>query len=543
MRYLLLWLGLVGFYGFFGHGYLENTDADVTMHAARALYLRGDPGLMAEGPDTWRAERAIAGPEPGIPVFGKTGTNGKLYVWFPIGHQLLMVPCVALGELFDRWFPEVQADYEQRIRNELFNQFYWSRFFVSFLPALAAAGSTVMLLLLARALGCTMRSSLIIAAVVSLCTQMWPACSETLSDGPGMFFLLAVAVLVFRWCTGAGTTRSAVLAGACGGIAVLLRYQHALPVLVLALVMLRASWPARAKSAIAGLGLGAAPAVALLLAANWLRFGNLLETGYSAGATADFWSYPAYLGVPSILIAPGKGILWFSPLLLAALPAFCHRGVLRFPFLPVAVIFALSLLLHGCTIGWAAGQCWGIRYLTPAVALVCTVALARLGSGRRWPRRFIATAALGFVVSLGGIVTPYRGQQDLAYKAATVLYPGAPQLDNNVNADPRLTPLHTHWIYLWLSLSGRLEQRGPENTTGPLFGVYELPSNVGLDRPGEDAGLRHWWMVSFADRQLLPLWPTLVPWVAVTLALLAGGVRALLRDERSSVPAAAAAAS
>src|SRR5262249_42296887 len=163
-----------------------------------------------------------------------------------------------------------------------------------------------------------------------LCTQMWPACSETLSDEPGMFFLLAMAVLAFRWRAGVGTIRSAVLAGVCGGLAGLLRYQHALPVLVLTLVMLHAPWAPPAAPALTGLALGASPAVVLLLAANWLRFGSLFETGYSAGATQAFWSYPAYLGVPSILIAPGKGILWFSPLLIAALPAFCHRRVLRF---------------------------------------------------------------------------------------------------------------------------------------------------------------------------------------------------------------------
>lgn len=192
-----LFAGLLGFYGFFAHGYLENTDTDVTMHAARALYLRGDPGLRADGDGTWAAERHIA--QSGL--FGIRGENGRQYIWFPIGHQLLMLPCVALGDLFGRWFPEVEQDYERRL-GPVFGAFYWTRFFISFLPVLCAAGSTLMILFVCRFLGCGMREALSVTAISTLCTQFWPAASETLSDGPGGFFLLAIAALVFAGWTG-----------------------------------------------------------------------------------------------------------------------------------------------------------------------------------------------------------------------------------------------------------------------------------------------------------------------------------------------------
>ena len=73
----LLFIGLLGFFGFFAHGYLENTDTEVTMHAAHAWYLRGDPGLLSEGQDTWVAERVIANEE--FAVFGMQGVNGKYW--------------------------------------------------------------------------------------------------------------------------------------------------------------------------------------------------------------------------------------------------------------------------------------------------------------------------------------------------------------------------------------------------------------------------------------------------------------------------------
>ena len=111
-----------------------------------------------------------------------------------------------------------------------------------------------------------------------------------------------------------------------------------------------------------------------------------------------------------------------------------------------------------------------------------------------WQRRpvlFALVCGLGLLVSVGGVLTPYRGQQQLAFAAAAVEYPGATtQLDNNVNADPRLSPLHTHWIYAFLSLAGRLEQGGAANTTLPLFGV-ELRRVLAAYNAGEYA-VRHY---------------------------------------------------
>jgi len=285
---VLLFFGLFGFYGFTAHGYLENTDADVTMHAARAWYLRGYPGLMRAGLQTWAAERVIASDDPDDPSdlsFGMSGVNGKYYVWFPIGHQMLMLPCIALGELFAGWFPRAEAEYLRRNR-AVFGEFFWSRFFVSFIPAVASAGATVMVLLLSLLLGCSGRQAMLVAVVTTLCTQFWPSSSETMSDAPGTFFLLAMAVLVFRVRAGSGGLPSAVLAGVCGGWAVLVRYPHAVPVLVFSLVLVHSAWRTRRFGLVLALGVGALPEFATLLLANWLRFGSLTETGYSAGATA-----------------------------------------------------------------------------------------------------------------------------------------------------------------------------------------------------------------------------------------------------------------
>lgn len=520
----LLFLGAFGFFGLFAHGYVENTDAEITMHAARAWWLRGNPGLRAEGADTWPAERVIAG-LVAEGKFGLKGVDGLCQVWFPIGHQLLMVPCAALGEELAARFPLPESAYEG-LKGEVFGQFWWTRCLVSFLPAVAAAGAFIALVWLMLGLGSPRREALAVALVATLCTQAWPGASETLADGPGGCCLLVMAALVLPYLGGRGGARALLLAGISGGFAVCLRYQHALPVGVLALFAARAALARRRGLELAMLALGAAPLAAFVLSMNWLRFGSLLETGYSAGANPRWWSYPPWLGIPMILAAPGKGVLWFSTPLWLALPALLRRGALRAPRLPALLVFALPLVLFGHTGGWAAGQCWSVRYMTPSVVLLVAVGLALGKPWQRHPRWFACVCALGLLVSLGGVLTPYRGQQDLAYQAGGVLYPDAPQRDNNVNFAPRLSPLHTHWIYAGLAATGRIERGGSENTTRPLFGVDVAGAK--LTWPGEDSGFRHWWMVFAARHFGMPLLPVAVAWLAATCLCLALAVRGLL---------------
>lgn len=538
---LTLFLGLVGFFGFFAHGYIENTDAEVTMHAARALWLRGDPGLRVDGPDTWAAERLIAGRG----LMGMRGRNGKHYVWFPVGHQLLMTPCVVLGELLARWFPAPERalfEIKQRERGdgEVWGRWFWTRFLVSWIPVLAVAGAAMMLWSIARSLGAAPRDALLAAGAGTLCTQFWPGGSETMSDNPGMFFLLAMAACVFGMVRAGTTSRRVMfLAGASGGWAVLVRYPHAAPVMVLAAVAAWRAWRAGRVQDVLWLAGGAVPEAAILLAANWLRFGSPWETGYSAGADPHYWNFPPWIGLLLILGAFGKGVMWFSPPLWLALGIAARhwRAWLRFPWGPTLAIFWIPVFVWAHAAGWAAGQCWGIRYLTAAVALLVVVAFALDPPWRSRPRRTALICALGLIVSAGGVITPYRGQQELAIRAGEVYYQDlvrrgellVEQVPDRVNVAARFSPIHTHWIYAGLSVSGRLQRGGSVHTTEPLFGV-RVPDPVRITN-GEDVGFRHvWWR--YLTRVGLPeAWSIVLAlvWVAGTCALLARGIRAALR--------------
>ncbi|MEZ5963412.1 MAG: hypothetical protein R3F56_06150 [Planctomycetota bacterium] len=526
----LAWLLLAAmcFFGLFAHGYVENGDAEMTMHAARAWWRTGDPGLQQEGPTTTLAERTIAGwiHTPGPPDFGMVGTNGRAYVWFPIGHQALMVPCVAAGESLARAFPAPEAEL-RRLKGEAFGELFWSRFLCSLLPIPFAAGTVVLVFLLARSLGLSSREALRVTLAATLCTAFWPGSSETMSDTPGTFFLLGAVVAVFVFHAAAGRGEGAVvpmlLGGASAGAAVLVRYPHAASVMVLTAGAAWVAWRAGRWRELLAFAVAGLPFAVALLAANWLRFASLTETGYSAGATKEWFSYPPWLGGALILAAPGKGILWFSPVLWPALAQLLRRATWRcaWPVLVALGCAGVPIAISAHTAGWAAGQCWSVRYVTPGVVLLVTVLLAVGRPWRRRPRLFAAACALGALVSLGGVLTPYRGDRNLAYHATRAAYPDRSEgeLPMIWDFEPRFSPIKSHWIYAWLSLTGRLEVGGSANTTEPLFGV-RVDDGAKPLRPSqvEDRGFRHWWWRYGAGLFGWPRWPAAVLALGAALA-------------------------
>ncbi len=539
----LLFVGALCFLGMFAHGYVENGDAEMSMHSARAWWLRGDPGLLRAGPDTTLAERTIADwiHTPGAPDYGLVGRNGKAYVWFPIGHQALLVPCMALGDLFAQAFPAPQTQLVA-MKGEVFGVLFWSRFFVSLLPILFAAGTVVVVYLLGRTLSLAVRPALLVTVVATLCTAFWPGSSETMSDVPGTFFLLWATLCVFRYrekvIAGAGGWRELWLGGLVAGVAVLVRYPHAVPVLVLSVAAFAVAWRARRKRDLLALVLGGLPGAVALLAANHLRFGSLFETGYSAGATPAWWSYPPWLGIPLILLSPGKGILWFSLPLWPALAQLFRRATWRpaWPWFVTLGCLVLPIIISGHTAGWAGGQCWSVRYVTAGVVLAVTVGLALGRPWERRPRTFFLWCALAFLVSSGGVLTPYRGDRELVSYATAAAHPEVPRDMHDTlpvlwDFEPRFSPLKSHWIYAWLSASGRLQQGGSGNTTEPLFGVRVEPDRPTL-RPSqpEDVAFRHWWW-RYGALFGWPQWPAAV---VAALAVVACWLAARVLSRRAA---------
>jgi hypothetical protein len=575
---LRLWIGLFLLFGALAHGNLESTDSAMTLHAARALLVRGDSGLRSSAQDPeWVGERMISdeiarSSATGQPKYGMVGRSGLHYVWFPVGHEWLMVPAIAAGEALQRALPQVEQSYRDKTARGVpgeqwhttdypHGQFVFDHALVAMLlPAAFGAGSILLLWWIARSLGCGGRDATIAAAAIGLCSQFFPLTRETLSDGPGLFFLLGALLGTIRWLQGGIGTRGLFLAGSAAGWAVLTRYPHALPVAVLGIAVAITALRRRQPRPLLAFVAGGLPWLVLLCTVNHLRFGSISETGYGNAALAQWFNYPLWLGLPKILFAAGKGILWFSPLLWMALPLALGRSVPRALRWLGLALFALPVLLFSSTLGWQSGQCWGARYVTPAVVALLAIVLPLVQPWRRWPRSFAVLCALGLLVNVTSVLAPTRGQNQLAGQATEAMYRLAFQrgeitrldLDHLDHADhffflPRFSPLHSNWTYAWLSGAGEFEdargepRHGAGHTIVPMFGVdpagvEPMPGRSPPEQLGhapvrwEDRAFRHLWWRFWADLlDIGALWLAL-PWLLCTTWVLVPAVRAVSRN-------------
>jgi hypothetical protein len=463
----------------------------------------------------------------------------KVYSWFGIGHALSMVPFYGLGQLFAAILPGVEERAAAGWREPAGNVWragsadeFWPRFFVSLHSPLFAALSVLLLFALLRRLGFEARDALWAVCLAALTTQFWPESRQSMSDTTAGFFLLLAFERSVRWRQG-GPSSSLVVAGLAGGFAVACRVPHLLPLFAIgAYVLFHAARQQRWRGLLS-FAAAALPIGLLLLVFNLVRFGKAGEFGYSAGTAHGYWNFPFQLGFPLLGISPGKGVLWFSPLL-----GLAFYGLWRLrKRIPGELLVALSLLLlpwllNSFTAGWHSSQAWGVRYLTTGafvvVALGSAALLRRAREQGRRPRWLVAVALLGLFFQLGGVLTPYRGYYELGFRAIAARWPEVPPGDHiqYLVSEPRMSPLYGHWLYLLEDLRGELHSASDasdrsdssqapsteelrERGAGVYRRVYgtELHASAELSWP-EDHGLRHLWPIGVSER-LGSGWPLL----------------------------------
>lgn len=552
----LAWLGV--FFGFActAHGDLESTDSVVTMHAARVLWQRGDSGLRrADQGGELLGERVAAELIPQRGALGKVGVDGQVYVWFPVGHVWLLAPLTAFGERFERAFPGVDRRWRDVVAPGAGDeQLRFVDGYVTSHPVLTqgliallvppffAASGVLLLFLLARALGASGRDAFLGTLTIAVATQWFAFGRETLSDGPGTCFLLATLLVVVRAHLGRANAPLLVAGGAAAGMAVALRYQNAAAIVVLLVVLVAAAWRRRDWRPLAAFAGGGLPFLALLLATNHARFGDVFDTGYPQ--VDDWYTEPLWLGLVKMAFAAGRGAMWLSPILWLALPLAALRT--RVPTLRwlAWVLFALPFLLFASARGWQGGECWGARYVTPGVVVLLALVLPQARPWHTAPRLWATLLAIGMFVNVTAVVAPVRGQVQLATQAAVAeaLRAGV-ELDPDAAADriswhPRFSPLHANWSYVVRSRVGGFEhaaggpRHGSAHTIEPLFGVVGHEPLFGPDGgtlPGrgyapwrwEDRCGRHLWWRFWADLLGVSSASLLLP--LLLLAVLCGG--------------------
>ncbi len=278
----------------------------------------------------------------------------------------------------------------------------------------------------ARLLAYRRRVALALTALLAFGTALWPDVQSNLEHTMESLFLLAAAYAALRYTatSAVGYRRSRegrlwlVVMGLAAGLVFVTRVAGviALPLLTVYLLLLyRRRWPSAWRRPLAHdlaiFGLGALPAVVVNAVYDAVRFGSPLLTNPPTKPDHSL-GFPPWLGLPDLLISPGKGLLWYTPavllLVLAARP-FWRRCPL--PATLFALICGGYLLFYSNVNYWHGDPAWGPRYLyatLPYLILPLGEVFGRW-RGYRLPLRgvLVGILALSFLVQFSAVSVSY----------------------------------------------------------------------------------------------------------------------------------------
>jgi hypothetical protein len=261
-----------------------------------------------------------------------------------------------------------------------------------------------------------------------------------------------------------------------------------------------------------------------------LRFGNPLETGYGAQASAGAFTTPLWVGVYGLLLSSGKGLLWFAPavwLAPAGIAAMvrsrqhseaARRGDdVRRAGWAIVLAWAVGLFTYGRFQHWGGDGSWGPRYLVPLLPLAClAVGFALDGASRARKRLAWLLGVAGLCVTLGGVGIYFGAQMREAGDYPYTLALEDPHFMEASHWNPRFTPIGGHWRMLTRNLGEHLRGEAPVLGRGG-----EVDPRLGIT-PEEQHTLLHaidvWWL--YAGYAGIPRLPLLF---AALLLLLATG--------------------
>ena len=324
---------------------------------------------------------------------GFSGPDGLLYSHKGIGTTLAVLPHYWLA-LQSRLLPNVQM--------------------AMLTNSVITALTGVLVYLLLRRLRYSYGVALLTALAFGLGTMAWPYARYLFSESlAGLGLMLSFYFLVrFR---DRQDQASLLWAGAGLSIALLTRLNNAIAAPFLGLLLLVYLYRQHGRNwrnwigPVVLFGLPVLVALAITGWYNWLRFGSPLTTGYHP---EERFATPFFEGVYGLTLSPGKGILWYNPILFVALiawPALFRRH--RAEALLVAAIVLGNLAFYAPWYLWWAGHAWGPRFLVtilPFAALPLAPALEAALRRRALALTLGALAIVSVAVQLLGVAVDFN---------------------------------------------------------------------------------------------------------------------------------------
>ncbi len=378
------------------YGGIRSPDEEAIFRIGRALAEKGSFALD-------RHQETLAG------FSVARGTDGKIYSHYAPAQAVLLAPVIKTALLINqsRWYEQTSLKIPisfcvgaASLKNFILDrppaemEEHALRFLTAWFMPLISSLLVVVFFFLIRRMTASSAAAVITAGLLAFATPVW-SYSGTFFKEPLAMLLMVSSLLLL---TGndpvftAGTRRLRPLfpAGLLLGLAFT---SHISAVLFVPFFIIYAGWPpasGQAAGPASKIPVFIRPAAvftagflvpALAFAAyNYARFGNIWDVGRAASTIT--MNYPRLVlpfeGVLGFLVSPGKGLLWYCPLVLAG--AWCwprlHARHRALSFILLSAM-AFRLLFLACRTDWHGGFCLGPRHLL----LIIPLLLIPLGLG------------------------------------------------------------------------------------------------------------------------------------------------------------------
>ena len=460
--------------------------------AAFGLYATTSGQLVGYEPETAAVAEGLIKtgslkviPANGFSAAGIRGKGGAGYSRTGPAQPVLEAPFYFVGEKLD--------DASSGGRN-----YKWRIALVRLFNPLMAAITVLAAFGLLKLRGRSDRAALGVAGLCAVASLVWPYAKIGMDTT--LMATVAVAFLAAAWAAREDHLWRYGLAGAAAGLATATKpYGLLLVVGVIPLLMtpLRAMAP---RTRLRATGVYLAP---LLLGVASVAWYNAYRTG---SVTNFFHANPTDLAntpinILGLLVSPGKGLLFYSPLV--ALGVLGLRTMWRQdrPFaLAIAISVAINLQIIGATLVWS-DDTWGPRYIVPtAWMLLLPIAWWANGQGRRLAVAWVA--ALGLMIQAVGVFAPYEATIGITRGLTGVLvFPvGITKTTENLaygSDGPRWVPdVSPLLVQSELLLAWGKEQLTGSGFTATYSPGWGLTRRVDLTHPQRALGIQlpdFWW--------------------------------------------------